>query len=470
MYSQVKENARNQADYWFSLNPEAIPGAHLYPVWALLQKLEVEARVRASLAEAAARPGFGERADGKYLGQFRYPWFDGGTYLGTIVVTPADGTWIAEAGTRNDLSDDTVVQAVVRYFESTQWTGKEELRDFAASKEVADVPAQKEHVLTAPRALGKHAYRVVTVAMRSDAQLFESRLGYNVAQRLWRTLAPGTQGVPLDFEQRHVVTLGEAAGCWNRHGIAVAYLDNEAGRHVRDQLADLVKEMAGLSCEITAVAGADGNKRDVTVLRSLLDTVAGVKWRSAQPEVKLARRFFDAIGFEKQLSLVHELYHAEASRKSLHDMAALQRTAAVLEILILAVYALEAAHLFTANAHETHFGLTLSYLVGAPILIGGATAWLHTARHKHGRVLNEAGILGLLFILLIGAGTWLAVVAHRATEREKQQQKEEVRNKALENTEKEEGREREWRLRFEELQKQLGQSQRAEKARGPNKP
>ena len=204
-HSQVKNDPVNQVDYFFSLDPEAIPGAHLYPVWAFLQEAEVRARVAAKLPEADPRPAFAGRAVGRWSGHFNDPWFDGGTYRATIVVTPGNGTLIGPAGQRSDLADDPVVRIVTDYFESVLWAGEERLEDFAASRAAVVPEAQSERVLHAPRPLVDQSFRVAAVALREGTSLFQANLGYDVGRRLWQALAPETTGVPLDFEDRHLV-------------------------------------------------------------------------------------------------------------------------------------------------------------------------------------------------------------------------------------------------------------------------
>jgi hypothetical protein len=475
VYSQDKQHPLNQGDYLFSLNPEAIPGAHLYPLWTLLQEAEVRARIAAKQPEAEPHREFAGRAAGRWSGHFGDPWFDGGSYKGTIVVTPGAGTWIGAAGQRSDLTDDPVVRLVTDYFESALWTGEQRLEDSPASIGVPSQQAQTEHVLSAPRALVDKAFRIVEVALHEETALFQAYLGYNIGRRLWQSLAPASSGVPLDFDQRHLVIQRESAGCWNRNGVAVAYLDNEEGRRVRDRLRTIVQSMARLAAEISVIVRGDA-RHEIERLRDLLHQVAELKWQSAQPDVKLARRFFEAIGFERELSLVHDLYHAEVSRNTLRDIASLQRSAGVLEVMVLGVYALEAAHLFASGALETHFAWALAYLILAPVMIGGAVAWLHLrvnrpeARHvapadghqpgvdvkRHRRLKEEAWHLlpiGTLFVLLFAAGAWLATISHAAAEATRRQQQEQQSRDAAARAQKQEQREREWQERVDKLQR-----------------
>ena len=457
-YSGVKGHTTNHSDYFFSLNPESILGAHLYPVWAHLQEAEVKARISAKQPGGPARPEYAERSSGDSSGQFQDPWFDGATYRCTLVVAPGSGTWIGPPGHQADLSDDPVVRIVMDYFEFAQWTGQQILEDFCASSGCTP-SAQTDLVLSDPRPLIDQTYRFVAIALRSGTKLFASNLGSMIARRLWRTLSPNADGIPLDFDDHHVVILGAATGCWSRYGLAVAYHDNDEGQRVRNRLRSVVQAMAQLACEISEITANE--KRDVNHLRVLLHRVAHVKWQVAQPDVKLAQRFFDAIGFEKELSLVHELYHAEASHDNLRDIAALQRSAGVLEIMVLGVYALEAAHLFASGAHEAHFGLALAYVIGAPVAIGAATAYLHLteAKSRHSAESPRRGellLLGSLFILLFVLGGWLSVVSHQESEKHNLERIEEQMRLDNEQQRRQAQRELQWRERFDKLERHLG--------------
>jgi hypothetical protein len=266
--------------------------------------------------------------------------------------------------------------------------------------------------------------------------------------------------VPLDFDSHHVVFLGSAVGCWSRHGLAVAYLANPDGRHVRDALCSAIESMAALARQISGITAEAGAETGIDELGGLLRQTAQLKWQVSQPEAKLAQRFFDSIGFERVTGLVYDLYDAEASRRSLGEIAELQRSAGLLEVMVIGVYALEAAHLFTARADETHPVLTMVYLIAAPLVIGTVAAAFHFS--KRGK--REAGpsrqgmhmaLLAGLFLLLFAAGAGLSAVSHRAVEAEKAQLRTEQARIAAEDKRLGAERERIWEKRFEELSEAL---------------
>jgi cation transport ATPase len=215
--------------------------------------------------------------------------------------------------------------------------------------------------------------------------------------------------------------------------------------------------MAQLGREISTIISSA--KGDVSRLRALLHKVAELKWQAAQPEVKLARRFFDAIGFEREMSLVYELYNAEVSRSTLRDIASLQRSAGVLEVMIVGVYALEAVHLFASGALETHFFWALAYLICAPLVIATAVAVSHFGRRQeeapptsHGR---QFLTIAVLFVLLFSVGGGLAVVSHRAAETEKRQRLQQQERAVAVEKQKEQLAEQESRQRIERLWREL---------------
>ena len=237
----------------------------------------------------------------------------------------------------------------------------------------------------------------------------------------------------------------------------MAYLNNGEGQRVRDRLRAIIESMAQLASEISTIVS--GTRADVNRLRELLHKVAELKWQTAQPDVKLARRFFDAIGFEREMSLVYELYNAEVSRNSLRDIASLQRSAGVLEVMIIGVYALEAAHLFASGALETHFTWALAYLICAPLVIATAVAWFHIkGRQEEARSASHFRqflTIAVLFVLLFSMGGWLATVSRRTAETEKRQRQEQQDRAAAVQRQKEQQTEQESRERIERLWREL---------------
>jgi hypothetical protein len=472
-YSRKKESPVNHVDYYFSLDPEAIPGAHLYSVWALLQEHEINARP-GNAPEFPPRRDFAGRASGPAVSAFSDPWYDGNAYQATIVVTPAFGTRIGPAGERDDLADDSIVRLVESFFDHRLWSGAQEIHDFACTckPDKSESQVQTSQVLDAPRLLVDAHYRFAAVALAPQVRIHESGLNREIARRVWRTLAPGQSGYPSDFEQRHIVSSELAVGCWNRHGIAVAYLDTPDGRTVRDKLRQVLQDMARVGSFIHAVT-TDQNQLSPDELYQRLHDVATLKWAVSQSDAKLAQRFFDAIGFERELSLVYDLYNAEISRKasekssvSLASMARLQRSASLIEIFIVVAYATEIAHIVSGSeAHHVFFLPTLGFLILAPLLLGYVVWTMHhgqvapDAPADHSREGGESAHFRkvvMAYLLLIIVGVVLAIGAHRPKEKPAHPIDASVIQELIQQQDKQ--RSADWEARWRELLDRLPSS------------
>ncbi|MEI6569659.1 MAG: hypothetical protein WCR20_23485, partial [Verrucomicrobiota bacterium] len=75
----------------FSLDPERACGAHLYPVWARLQAVQLRELAKRDEPRGVDRKGYELRRCGED------PWFDGSNYGCTIIDTPNRGAYTPTA-------------------------------------------------------------------------------------------------------------------------------------------------------------------------------------------------------------------------------------------------------------------------------------------------------------------------------------------------------------------------------------
>jgi hypothetical protein len=393
--ADVTDHEKNTTESWFTLNPESAGEAHLYPVWERLQAAEVRARQEAGdTPDPKQRRGFEKRAQGaeKY---FHQPWFDGGTaYRATLIRNPPGGTRIGPPGLRDDLSDDPVVALVREVLESGHLIGDEQSEVIGSIQWFAS-------------------------ALRAETQINHETFAHTVGESLWLKLHP-RQTIPTDFRSRHLLFDEDVVACWSRAGLAIAYANSATGVAKRDAVRLALQDLAGLAKRIPEML-AELKKVDESTpkhdqrdlldhLRSTVFEVADLKWRLNSPQVRVVRRYFEALDIETELKALHELHDAHSSRTNLGQLVELQEHAGLVELVILGVYGAEVAHLFTAGAHETHFELTLVFLIGAPLFLCAISYW---ARHKE-RWRFAAPLAGLALLLALGAG--LATMSHHAHE------------------------------------------------------
>jgi hypothetical protein len=246
--------------YFFALDPEKAQGAHLYNLWAALQAAEVHALQKqgAPLAPPAmARTGFEGRAGvlGPY---FADPWFDGGNYQVTLVASPYRGSAMA-VGELPDLTDDSVVQVVVRELELGAYIGPVQVQDFttngrerAAGDEKGE-PLVSRSVVKVEEAtrlgLGSKHYRFAQVALDERLNLTNRRLAEQIGRQLWPFLEPaGVRTLPSDFVTRHLIVAPSRVLIWSRRGVVVAHM--AAGEADANFLETQLGEVAGVAREI----------------------------------------------------------------------------------------------------------------------------------------------------------------------------------------------------------------------------
>lgn len=326
-------NTVPKVEYFFALDQERAQGAHLYNLWAALQFGEVSALRGQGLpldSKSVVRPGFAGRA-GDFELYFADPWFDGGNYRATIVVSPHRGT-IVPAGQMSDLGDDAVARVVVRELELCAYVGPTSLRDYSATDRERSMQDDGSGSLTTDRedAVGKSLsvedaalielspehYRFGKVQLDDRLNLNNRPFAEQIGRQLWPFLEPtGVRTCPSDFIARHLIISPSCITVWNRRGIVVAH--KSAGRAEADLLESRLHEVASVAREVrlfkaevqSLLAGDPGADTEVIQVRShaLLQRVINVQLDSTMPENGALRRFYDATRFDGVLGMLREL-------------------------------------------------------------------------------------------------------------------------------------------------------------------
>jgi hypothetical protein len=313
--------------YFFALDPEKSRDAHLYNVWAALQTAEVKAirkMAHSSPSNVSARRGFEGRADA-FGPFFADPWFDGANYRATLVVSPYRGSAML-SGESADLSDDPVVQVVVRELELSAYLGEVQLKDFSTrSREWClagdtgeplvlrkTVPVEDAVML----GLGFENYRFGQVALDDRLNLANRQFAEQIGRQLWPFLElAGVRTCPSDFVERHLLVTPFRVLIWSRRGMIIAY--RSAGKLEADFLGRQLGEIAGVARDIRAFQdevralldedrGADA---DAVQAKSylLLDRVINSLLAMAMPEGGALRRFCEVTRIDGVLAMLRDL-------------------------------------------------------------------------------------------------------------------------------------------------------------------
>jgi hypothetical protein len=340
--------ASNKTDYQFSIDPERANGRHLYTVWSRLQTQEVEA-LRAHEQEivavgAPSRPG-GSR--GTKLGSLLAdPWVGGQSQFGNAVGTPHRGTLIGPPGTRSDLRDDPVAEAVRTELEGSIYsavslvTGPQvTVFDFAGSREGVDIAPQR-YDLNSPLEIPAPAesyFRFASIRLRSDVPLAAPNLATQIAETLWQVLYPEFPGAtPPGFVEVHMVVSASCVGVWGDRGIAIAQKQDYGpgvgapDRQESEQRADfagivsMARDVDRLTASWSRISNKMSGEQDYTDspgrpldtegLKSVVATSEELTRRSAQikhaltlPDRDLFRRFYNAINIDQLSATLREL-------------------------------------------------------------------------------------------------------------------------------------------------------------------
>lgn len=321
-YSKGKPDAKpNQTNYFFSLNPVRADDAHLYNVWTRLQQTEVSMLAQGNALPATgkennARLGFEKRAGKKLARLFHDPWFDGGNYDCTIVVTPKGGTKISgPQGVLSDLSDDPVVKIVQEEVEYCVFAGDASLQDFGTADDKSNQSKQVPVKSAVGETLKAKCYRFVKVRLNERVPAGANPcLTEQVGRWIWPFLeARDVSTVPADFLDKHLIRMPAAVVVWNRRGIAVAYWgdDPETTKSIEELREGLEKtaEIARLVRELVE----ELNKNNLTLAhrqktgQKVLQKLVELKLLAAMPEGLALRRFLNASSFHDVLDSIDAL-------------------------------------------------------------------------------------------------------------------------------------------------------------------
>ena len=416
------ESAANSSEYVFAIDPMRARGRHLFTVWSRLQTEEFEAlgarqqMLRPELATGEPR----SRALDSLLSD---PW-SGGQSRSSTIDTPARGTHVGPPGTRSDLRDDPVGEAVRTELEAPVYATTSPAAgpqftvfDCAASLNNEDAPPQ-ELAFNAPLRMPPPApdcFRFSTIGLRSDVPISSDaaggRLARQVGESLWHTLHPELPGVvPQDFEE-HLVVRPDAIGVWGARGIALAQklapdstdaslADSDEVRAFRavvafardiDQLAAEWKSFPELQQRYGDNRRPPKSERleiaseGETLARRALE----LQHMLALPNRELLRRFSEAIGFEQLVSrlrelnqaIVERLGHDEAAEskrrleKRSNESAQLRGETKWLQLLVIGFIALALIRFILRNVELGTGGQETLAWLGGPLVLGFA-AWL----------------------------------------------------------------------------------------------
>ena len=461
----------NKTDYQFSIDPERANGRQLFTVWSRLQTQEVEAlRAREENVVVMPAAGSSRRSTahaGTTLGSLLAdPWVGGQSQYGTTVETPQRGTLLAPAGTRSDLRDDPVAEAVRTELEGSIYsaaslvTGPQvAVFDFSGSKEGVDI-APQQYDLNTPLeipASPETYFRFASLRLRADVDIAAPNLARQIGETLWQVLYPELPGsAPPDFAEKHLVVDASSVGVWGDRGIAIAQKQEfSAGGSAPDrQIADLRNDFAAIvslardtdrltaqSARLSEFSVPPGEDHGLTVrvdvhgLQNIVSTGDELSRRAAQikhwltlPDHDLFRGFYEAINVDQLLTTLRDLTQsateqirrhedAELAKKTesrADEVARVQRRLEWLEVLIVVFFGVAIIDLIPLYMKlGSNIGGALA-LLGGPIFLA-LTAWiLKPWRRKQtasqGRIDGPAWMIAAMALACLAA--WGAGLLH----------------------------------------------------------
>ncbi|MGA2371027.1 MAG: hypothetical protein ACLPPV_09070 [Candidatus Korobacteraceae bacterium] len=468
--------AINKSDYIFSIDPERANGRHLYTVWSRLQTKEVEAlRAQEQRSDAPVAfhvaPGVEQRAAmGALLAD---PWFGGPNSSGTVVRTPNRGTMIGPPGTRGDLRDDAIVEAVRTELENPIYSAESLVAgpqvtviDFSASKNYQNDPLRKFD-LNAPLQIPppqQSYFRFASIRLRADVPILSGddsvrgSLAEQIGEALWQVLYPDQPGSkPSDFTERHLIATSDGVGVWGNRGIAVAqkyFSGPGAASPAEGQTLTLHDDFAGIVSlardidQFTAEAffsvttapspdvalkspGSDGTRDlEATVARGvdLAVRAAELQHTLALPDRDLLRRFWDVIGVDRLLATLRDLNHTATEslrRQQVAEQAKLmgERDAVIakirsrlewLEVFIVGFLAIEIIEAIARHGSPGNMLEDALLLLGGPFSLA-LIAWiLKPWKRKSDPAVDSTEASPWILIAVIAAClvAWLAGLLH----------------------------------------------------------
>ncbi len=460
----IPDAPMNSTEYVFSIDPERANGRHLYTVWSRLETEELNAlrRTQESMAEVASRPA-GDARVGTIESLLSDPWLGGDRRSSTLVVAPRHGTRIGQPGSRSDLRDDPVIEAVRTELEGPIYTAASlvsgpqvTIHDFAASQGVRDA-LPRHFEFNAPLKLQPPEdgfFRYARIGLRADVPIAGAdapgrALERQIGESLWQFLYPEKSGeTPQDFGS-HLLATADSIGVWSDRGIAIA------GKHSKTEQ------------EISGLASADDDLQDFAILVSLVRDVDRLtsEWESvgkknpsqievssrttaavsvqrlaeceqlarralelqhtlALPERQLLRHFSEAIGFEQLVTRLHELNQiaanqqyamaADEGRKSGSvpgDLTRVRQQLRWLEVFVIAFVALEVVAILLRSGILGSGSQQVFTWFGGPLAFACAAWFLQPWRIKQGGRDRTGSFKWLVVVaLLVWTVAWLTEI------------------------------------------------------------
>ncbi|MEZ0296091.1 MAG: hypothetical protein ACAI35_06515 [Candidatus Methylacidiphilales bacterium] len=231
------QNPISRSSYSFALDPKFQDGAHLYPVWEDLQRLELnklkelatkddsgiksyfihpnkltEEEAKEWLAQKPAREGYAQRAEKGCRHYYSDPWYDGASRRCTIVRSPTKGTAIDEK---------TVEDRVKHILESKLFKGDAKvynypLKGFTEGSEAS--PADANIFGDQPQLI-EGTFRLVEAFLHEEVKLSNSMVIGQIGHYLWKILE-GSEVAELD--EGYIIRMADAVAVWSRRGVAIA--------------------------------------------------------------------------------------------------------------------------------------------------------------------------------------------------------------------------------------------------------
>jgi hypothetical protein len=388
--------------YYLALDPDPSGGFHLYPLWERLQRAEVAA-LRGAGTDLRGRPprtGFEARAGGQGA-LFADPWYDGGNYKCTIVVSPNAGSAIGPPGTRADLLDDPVAALVRDELESWAYAGEMLRRDEPSIASGTSTGGAGERA----------AYRFARIELNDAVDVLHDALAAQVATRLWCELfdAPDTEIAP-ELMRTHVFRRNGLLAVWGRRGVAVAHA--AASRDAADRLEHQFAEMVELARGLDEVSGANaGDLPDrVKAGEALMRRMGRLRRELAAADGEVIEGFIDDAGFERVLDTFRDVNRAETLALQTEQVIEHARVVADvqvkvewLELLFVAIYATEVGHIIS-DALAPKYALVFTMLCSVIATAGAAwylRPWESEVDEKR-RGLTRPFLAGGALIVLLG--------------------------------------------------------------------
>jgi len=247
--------------YVFSLDPEfAVPRRlHLYDLWATLQQGEGPRQTESGKPEAHRRDVLARAADGVH--GLNDPWYDGNAYSASIIDTPNRGSILSKDGEVGE-DEDAVMHRVGRWISRSFYQSPEASGFFYRWSELSDRVervALRAHLgCGLPSVVGvDDTKQLIFAQVMLNPHLTMSGPGFaqssrQIGEALWRILARQSYGVPVDFEERHLIRGDGWVAVWNRRGVAVAAKDTSLIEVIREDIARIAEILHSIALQINA--------------------------------------------------------------------------------------------------------------------------------------------------------------------------------------------------------------------------